>query len=204
MDSFEFNKIAMAILGTVFLVMSLTFLSDGIFHSSIPATPGYLVEAEDDHSDGASDAPTGPAYEPIDALLASADLAAGQKAAKKCLACHVFEDGGKNKVGPALYDIVNRPMGAADGFSYSAALKAYGDGKTWTFDELNGFLWNPKKYLKGTAMGFAGVKKTEARAALVAYLRSLSANPVPLPASESETASEAEAETDSETTSESN
>lgn len=208
MDSFEFNKLAMAILGTVFLVMSLMFLSDGIFHTSAPTTPGYLVEADDDHSTGDSAEPAGPAYESIDALLASADLAVGQKAAKKCAACHTFEDGGKNKVGPGLYDIVNRAMGITDGFSYSAALKAYGEGKTWTYDELNGFLWNPKKYLKGTAMGFAGVKKTADRAALVAYLRSLSASPAPLPVTETEaaveTTGEAEPESGTDTTSESN
>ena len=83
----------------------------------------------------------------------------GSKVAKKCAACHTFDEGGANKVGPALYGIVNKGMGATDGFGYSAALKAYGEGKTWTYEELNGFLWKPKTYIKGTGMGFPGLKK---------------------------------------------
>lgn len=187
MDSFEFNKLAMAILGTVFLVMSLTFLSDAIFHPVVPETQGYAIEVADGGGSDSGTADTGPAYEPISALLAGADVAAGQKVAKKCAACHTFEEGGANKVGPNLYDIVNKPMASVDGFAYSAALKAYGEGKSWSYDELNGFLWNPKKYLKGTAMGFPGLKKVNDRASITAYLRSLSASPVPLPA---ETATE--------------
>ena len=105
----------------------------------------------------------------------------GIKVAKKCTACHTFEEGGANKVGPALYDVVNRDMGVVDGFGYSSALKAFAEGKKWDYESLNGFFWKPKKYMKGTAMGFAGLKKVQDRADLVAYLRTLSASPAPLP-----------------------
>jgi len=181
MDSFEFNKYAMAGLGIVFIVMSLNFLSDSIFHADKPEKQGYAIEVAE-ASTGDSAADTGPAYDPISALLASADIAAGEKVAKKCAACHTFDEGGANKVGPALYGIVDRPIGSVAGFSYSSALKAYAEGKNWTYEELNGFLWKPKKHVKGTSMGFAGIKKTEDRASIVAYLRSLSGSPAPLPA----------------------
>ena len=181
MDSFEFNKYAMAGLGIVFIVMSLNFVSDGLFHSDKPEQQGYAVEVAV-ASTGESSEPSGPAYDPINALLAGADIAAGEKVAKKCTACHTFDDGGANKVGPALYGIVDRAIGSVDGFSYSSAMNAYAEGKTWNYDELNGFLWKPKTHIKGTSMGFAGIKKTNDRANLVAYLRSLSASPAPLPA----------------------
>ncbi|MEM9332499.1 MAG: cytochrome c family protein [Pseudomonadota bacterium] len=187
MDSFEFNKIAMAVLGVAFIVLSVTFASESIFHSKVKKDEdgaivmGYAVEVAE-ASTQTSDEPAGPAYEPVTALLASADLATGEKVFRKCAACHTNEEGGANKVGPALYGVVEREIAAVDGFSYSSALRAYGEGKTWTYDELNGFLWKPKTFVKGTSMGFAGVKKVDERAALIAYLRSLSASPAPLPA----------------------
>ncbi len=180
MDSFEFNKVAMSLLGVLFVVMSLSFLSEGLFHSEKPETPGYIVDVAEASADGAAKE-AGPAYDPINELLAAADIAAGEKVSKKCTACHTFDDGGADKVGPHLWGVVGRPIAGAEGFSYSSALKEYAADKTWTYDELNGFLWKPKAHVKGTSMGFAGVKKTQDRANLVAYLRSLSASPVPLP-----------------------
>jgi cytochrome c len=114
-------------------------------------------------------------------LLASADLAKGEKVGKKCVACHNFNEGGKNKVGPGLYDIVNRPIASVDGFGYSGALKTYAAEKTWTYEELNGFLYKPKAHVKGTSMGFAGLKKTADRANMIGYLRTLAASPAALP-----------------------
>ena len=143
MDSFEFNKYAMAGLGIVFIVMSLNFLSGSIFHSDKPETQGYAVEVAEASTGGEAAADTGPAYDPISAMLASANIEAGQKVAKKCAACHTFDEGGANKVGPALYGIVDRPIGSVSDFSYSSALKAYAEGKNWTYEELNGFLWKP-------------------------------------------------------------
>ena len=181
MDSFEFNKIAMAVLGTVFLVMGLNFVSDSIFYSKNPEQKGYAIEVAE-ASTGGEAADTGPAYEPISTLLASADVGAGEKVFKKCAACHDASAGGANKVGPALYEVVNRDIASVDGFSYSGPLKEYGSGKQWTYEELNGFLWKPKAFVKGTSMGFGGLKKVQDRANLVAYLRAQAAAPADLPA----------------------
>ncbi len=181
MDSFEFNKIAMAVLGTVFLVMGLNFASDGIFHSENPEQKGYAIEVAE-ASTGGSEEPAGPAFDPVTPLLASADATAGEGVFKKCAACHDASSGGANKVGPALYEIVNRDIASVDGFGYSGALKAYGEGKQWTYEELNGFLWKPKKFVKGTSMGFGGIKKVQDRADLIAYLRGQAASPAELPA----------------------
>lgn len=182
MGSFQFNKYMMALLGVVFLFMSMGILSEAFFHSENPEKQGYIIEvAEAATKKPADDAAPAKAYEDISALLASADLGAGQKVFKKCAACHTIDDGGKNKVGPNLYNIVAKAIGAGDGFGYSSAVKAYADGKTWTYEELNGFLFKPKKHIKGTAMGFAGIKKTKDRANLIGWLRAQSAAPAPLP-----------------------
>jgi len=184
MDSFEFNKIAMSVLGTIFLVMGLDFVSDGLFHSEIPQgdAKGYAIEIAEAPASDAPAEDTGPAYEAITPLLASANPDAGETGFRKCAACHTYEEGGASRVGPNLYNIVNREIASMDGFGYSSALTEYGQGKQWTYEELNGFLWNPKKHIKGTSMGFAGLKKEQDRADLVAWLRTLSADPAPLPA----------------------
>ena len=183
MDAFEFNKFAMAGLGAIFVLMGLSIVTESLFHMEVPEKPGYMIEvAEGSGGHEAATADAGPAYEPILALLASADVEAGKKVAKKCAACHDFAVAGKAKVGPPLYDIVNRAMGSSDEFGYSSAMKAASDGKSWDYETLNGFLWKPKKFMKGTAMGFAGLKKVADRANIVAYLRSLAETPAALPA----------------------
>ena len=181
MDSFELNKVFMAILGSVFVVMSLNFTAEALFHAEKPEKPGYEIEIAE-VSTGGSTEEAGPAYDPIAPLLASADVVAGEKVAKKCVSCHTFDNGGGNKTGPSLYGIVERGIGSVDGFGYSSALSTYGSGKTWTYEELNGFLWKPKAHVKGTSMGFGGIKKTKDRANLVAYLRGLADTPAALPA----------------------
>ena len=123
------------------------------------------------------------APQPIGPLLAAADPKAGEAVFKKCTACHTGEKGGANKVGPNLWGIVNRPVASHEGFSYSAGMKAFADGGkvVWDYDHLSGFLTAPKAYVKGTAMGFGGLKKIEERATLIAYLRTLADTPAPLP-----------------------
>ena len=185
MDSFEFNKIAGAVLIAALVAFGLGALSDFIFAGHQAETPGYIIEVAET---GDGDAGSGVAgdedagEEPIAALLANADAGAGKSAAKKCAACHTFDEGGKNKIGPALWNVVDRPVAAAKGFKYSDALKAFADGGTvWDFERLNGFLTAPKKYVSGTSMGFAGLKKPTERANIIAYLRTLAGDPAPLP-----------------------
>lgn len=208
MDSFQFNKYAMALLGTVFIIMTLGIVSEGIYHAEIPEEQSYVI-AEGGAPEGGAAEDAGPAYEPIAAAMASADAAAGEAVFKKCQSCHTVEQGGPNKVGPNLYNIVGGPVAAHEGFSYSSALQEYGQGKTWTYEELNGFLWKPKTYVRGTAMGFVGLKDVEDRADVLAYLRNFADNPPPLPEpeaasaqSEAETAPTAEGEAASEETTE--
>ena len=181
MDSFEFNKVIGGLLGAVFIVFSISIASDAIFASPAPEKPGYIIEAAE--AEAAAPGGEAPAAVPVAELLANADANAGAAVFKKCTACHSGEKGGPNKVGPDLWDIVNRPIGTHEGFSYSAAMKEFSQGGSvvWDFDHLNHFLASPKGYIKGTAMGFAGLKKDDERANLLAYLHSLSDNPAPMP-----------------------
>jgi cytochrome c len=183
MDSFEFNKIVGALLGTVFVLFSISIISDAIFAAHSPTTPGYFIEAEEveEAAAGGGESPAAP--EAIEPTLASADVGAGEAVFKRCAACHTTEEGGANKVGPNLWDIVGRPMASEEGFSYSAAMREFAEGGSvvWDYEHLNGFLLAPKSYVKGTAMSFAGLKKLDDRADLIAYLRTLSADPAPLP-----------------------
>lgn len=175
------NMAVGALLGTVFVMMSVSIASEGLFHSETPEKPGFAIAAEEAPSAGGEAA--APAAVPIAQLLAKADAKAGETVFKKCQACHSGEKGGPNKVGPDLWGVVNRPIASHEGFSYSAALKDFSKGGSvnWDYEHLNHFLAGPKAYVAGTAMGFAGVKKDEERANLIAYLRTLADSPAPLP-----------------------
>lgn len=182
MDSNEVNKVLAGLLGTVFVVFSIGIVSDSLFATPAPEKPGYAIEAAEPAEGGAGGAPA-EAAKPIGELLAHADAKAGEAVFKKCQACHSGEKGGPNKVGPDLWEIVNRPVAEHEGFSYSAGMKDFSKGgsEKWTYDNLNHFLTAPKNFVKGTAMGFAGLKKDDERANVIAYLRTLSDNPAPLP-----------------------
>lgn len=186
MNSFELNKILGALLGAVFVIFSVSILSDAIFSSPPPATPGYAIEVAEDDGAGASDEPAEP--ESIAPLLASADAGKGENIFKRCQACHTVDDGGANKVGPNLWEIVDRPIASHEGFGYSAAMQEFAQGGSvkWTYENLDHFLTNPKGFVSGTAMAFAGLKKIEDRADLIAYLRQHASSPVPLPEPEAE------------------
>ena len=179
MDSFELNKILGAVLGTCLFLLVTSFAAQAIFSPAKPEKPGFEIAVKEDASAGAAKGPAAPA-EPIEKLLQTASVEKGTAAAKKCAACHTFEKGGPNRVGPNLFGVLNEPKGTGrGGFNFSAALKA--KGGTWTYEDLNVFLLNPKAFVPGTAMGFAGISKDSERADVIAYLRSLSESPAPLP-----------------------
>lgn len=178
MDSFELNKIVGAVLGTLAFTLGLGMVSQIIFTPEAPAKPGYAIVVPEADG-GAATAAAKPAEVPIEQLFATASIEKGANVAKKCLACHSFDAGGPNKVGPNLYGIVGRAKAGVAGFAFSAAMKE--KGGTWTIEDLNAFLANPKAFVPGTAMAFAGIPKESERADLLAYLNSLSPDPKPLP-----------------------
>jgi len=185
MSSLELNKIAGAV-----LVAGLVALVSGILANMLvqpePVQHAAVAVPEGEEAAEEPAAPAEEAEQPIALLLASADPAKGQSVAKRCGACHTFEQGGGAKVGPNLWDIVGAPHAHMEGFAYSDAIKNLeGD---WDFEALNAFLTSPKTYAPGTKMSFAGIKKPEERADLLAYLRTLSDSPVPLPEPPAETA----------------
>ena len=178
MDSFELNKILGAILGTCLILLVTSFTAAALFAPVMPEKPGFLIAAKEESHGGEGKEAAVPS-EPIEKLLQTASVEKGAGAAKKCAACHTFEKGGPNRVGPNLWGVVDRDRATEPGFNYSAAMKAKG-GK-WTYDELNKFIANPKGYINGTAMGFAGIPKDSERADVIDYLHTLADTPVPLP-----------------------
>jgi len=183
MDSFELNKIIGAVLGTLLFVMGVGFLAEGIYHPIEDRGPGYaLPEPEPTATADAGAAAAAPAVD-LGTLLAAADATQGAAAVKKCQACHDFTDGGPNKTGPNLYDVVDRPIGSHPGFSYSDGMKEHNaKGDIWSYENLNAFITNPKEFTPGTKMSFSGVKDDKERANILAYLQTLSASPKPFPA----------------------
>jgi cytochrome c len=179
MDSFEINKIVAAILMVALLVIGIGKFSDIIFHVEKPKTPGYSVEVNQTTTVSTSAKITVEDKIDIAALMAMGDVALGEKIFKKCAACHSIVKGGKNNIGPALYNVVGRKTGAVTNYKYSKALSSF--DKEWTFEELNGYLIKPAKWIKGTKMAFAGLRKEKDRASVIKYLNQNSDNPIPLP-----------------------
>lgn len=176
------NMAVGALLGTIFVLMSVSIASEGIFHSEAPEKEGFAIVAEEAPAAGGGEAAPA-AMVPIAKLLATADAKAGETIFKKCQACHDATKGGPNKVGPNLYSVVDRPIASHEGFGYSSAMKDFSKGSSekWTFDHLNHFLLAPKKEVPGTAMGFAGLPKEQDRANVILYLHTLADSPVALP-----------------------
>ena len=179
MDSFEINKIIAAVLMVALLVIGIGKLSNVIFHVEKPKTPGYAVEV--DQAITVSSSTETAIIEKIDiaALMTMGDVTLGEKVFKKCAACHSIVKGGKNNIGPALYNVVGRKAGVISDYKYSKALASF--DKEWTFEELNGYLIKPAKWIKGTKMAFAGLRKEKDRASVIKYLNQNSDSPVPLP-----------------------
>ena len=175
MDSFEINKIISAIIIVVVLVVGIDKLSEVIFHVEKPKTPGYVVEVQK----VSTSSDTTETTIDIAALMSMGNYEDGKKIFKKCVACHSIAKGGKNKIGPALYNVVGRKVAGLDDYKYSKAFIEY--EKEWTFAELNGFLLKPSKWIKGTKMAYAGLKKEEDRASIIKYLNQNSDSPISLP-----------------------
>ena len=176
MDSFEINKIVAALIVVFLLVFGIGKVSDIVFHVEKPSSSAYKVEM----STATSSQDTGTIQSvDISALLALGTVEHGQKVFKKCSACHSIKKGGRNNIGPALYNVLGRNMGALEDYKYSKALIAF--GKDWTFEEMNNFLIKPTSYIKGTKMAFAGLKKEKDRASVILYMNSNADSPLDLP-----------------------
>ena len=182
MNSFELNKILGAVLGTCLALLALNIGANALFSPVTPAKPGFAIAAATHEGAGGHAAPAEP-EKPLPVLLASANVDKGKNTARQCQACHTFEKGGPNRVGPNLWNIVGSGRGEdRGGFNFSQAMKTKG-GK-WTFDELYKFLKSPREYIPGTAMTFAGINNDQQRADVIAFLDTLSDSPVPLPKAE--------------------
>lgn len=178
MDSFEFNKLAAAILIALLTVKVADLISEALIHPKMLAENAFKIEGvHTTLATGSQPEKTGPA--PIEPLLAAANAQNGANIFKKCTSCHTAEKGGPNKIGPDLYNVLNAPKGKHPGYTYSQAMEK--KGGTWTYDDLNHFLYDPRQFIPGTKMSFAGLKNDQERADVIAYLRGQNDNPPPLP-----------------------
>lgn len=176
MSSFELNKIFAAVLVAGIVAMLAGFIAEQLMHP-------HEIEHDAVSIEGGAVASAGPQKaalpEPILAMIASADVARGEKLSKACAACHSFDKGGAHKVGPNMWGVVGSAKGSKVGFSYSESMTNHGG--SWSYEELNKFLWKPKALIDGTKMNYIGLKKPEDRAAMVAWLRTLADSPAALP-----------------------
>lgn len=181
-DNFEFDKLVLAIALSIFTVIFSINVGGFLYRvERIPETKGFNIEIVE--ATGGADAPAGlPEVIEIGKILALANAEAGKQVFNKCAICHTPGKGEANKVGPNLWGIIGRATAQIAGFEYSTAMKKLGsENHKWTYEELYRYLYSPKKYVPGTKMAFAGLKKDEDRANLIAYLRTLADAPQPLP-----------------------
>ena len=182
MSSFEFNKILAAIILAIIVIVIISKVGDIIVDNNKTdlQETAYKIDIPEPDSNIASDSiSTSKNIEPIIDLLASASLKNGEKIYKKCGSCHNYKKDSKSKIGPNLWDIINSPKANSKGFAYSEALSKIGG--SWTYEELNSFLYKPNEYIKGTKMNFVGLKNTQDRADIILFLRQQSDNLIPLP-----------------------
>ncbi len=187
MDSYEWNKIAGWVLAAMISVLGLSVLTGYMFPVHLPEKPAFIVEGVEETAAAGGGAE---AEQPIEAYLAKADISKGEAQFKKCAACHTIDKGGAAGIGPNLYGILGGPHAHMQGFGYSDAMQAT-HGKIWDWDSLSHWIQNPKKYIPGNKMAFAGIGKPEDRANLIAYLNSKSDSPKPMPAAPAAGAAEA-------------
>jgi cytochrome c len=184
MGDLFFNKVAGAIIGIGLIIMGLMELSNHLVHSETPESLAYTVDlsatvavaaAEEEEEAG-----------PVDfgLLLASADISAGERVARRCASCHTFDDSRDNRTGPYMWDVMGRAVAAVDGYGYSGAMEEYSEGGAiaWGFQNMYDYLERPAAYVPGTAMSFAGLRDQADRINIIAYMRTLSDNPIDLPA----------------------
>jgi cytochrome c len=187
MDSFEVNKIASAIIGAGLVTMVISIAGGALVSPAHPAQPAYAIAAAEPVAPQGSQPAQqqAPQVDPVAPLLAAADTAAGERVSRQCATCHTFTQGGRVIQGPNLYGVVGGPKAHLEGFNYSPAMRAAaaqpGEAGQWTYEELNKFLANPQADIRGTRMNFAGLRRAQDRANLIAWLRTQSANPPPLP-----------------------
>jgi cytochrome c len=181
MDSFEWNKILGAILGTIMFVLVVRFTTEAIFEPENPAKPGYVVEGVEQASTGTTTAaPVEETLPDFGTVLPAADVAAGKSISTRCEQCHDLSKGGPNKIGPNLWGVVGRPRATHPGFSYSSAMMA--DHGIWDYEKLFRFLKMPAAMVPGTKMSFAGLRSPQDRINLLAYLRTQADSPLAIPA----------------------
>jgi len=180
MDSWEWNKIAGAVLATLMFVLVLSIIGGAIFEVPMPAKPGFVVEGVPAQTASNNAAPAAETMPDWGTVLPKADVAAGQKISERCQQCHNLAKGGPNLIGPNLWGVVERPRATHPGFDYSSAMASKHD--PWSYDNIFTFIKLPAAYVPGTKMTFAGLPGTQDRINLIAYLRTLSDSPAPIPA----------------------
>jgi len=183
MSALEVNKIIASLIIAILIIIFISLAGDMLVQKQANSVEGnstaYVIEIPEENSLGSDRVKKTAVVESIAALLINASVEKGEKLFKKCGTCHSYKKDGANKVGPNLWNLINRSKGSVDGFSYSKALSDFG-GK-WTFEELSEFLYKPKLYIENTKMNFAGLKKSEDRADLILFMREQSDEPISLP-----------------------